>query len=94
MKNARQGGKVTAEQGWDQATYRCGRCGATRTATTEAQYIKAVGAHQEAHDVWERLDPIERDGFVAVLREIFSVPELCQELIALAAADNQHRTRR
>ncbi|GAA2770434.1 hypothetical protein [Streptomyces showdoensis] len=81
-------------QGWDQATYRCGQCGAERTAATEAEHIKAIAAHRDAHTVWERLAPVERDGFVAVLREIFSMPELCQELIALAAAESQSETRR
>ncbi|MEU6979619.1 hypothetical protein [Streptomyces sp. NPDC046371] len=79
----------TADPGWDRATYHCGQCGAERSATTEAEYAKAVAAHREAHQMWDRLAPVERDGFVAVLREIFAVPELCQELIAIAATQNQ-----
>ncbi|MGC5400797.1 hypothetical protein ACPXCP_34275 [Streptomyces sp. DT20] len=54
--------------GWDQATFRCGRCGAQHTATTEADYLKTVGAHGDAHAVWDRLNPIERDGITSILR--------------------------
>ncbi|QGZ53328.1 hypothetical protein GPZ77_34425 (plasmid) [Streptomyces sp. QHH-9511] len=79
----------TTKQGWDQATYNCGRCGAKRVSTTEAEYIKMYAAHQNAHDVWERLTPVQRDGFIAVLAEIFSAPELCQELLLLAHAESQ-----
>ncbi|MFJ1717141.1 hypothetical protein [Streptomyces sp. NPDC088260] len=70
--------------GWDQAVFRCGRCGAQRTALTEADYLKAVGAHGDAHAVWDRLNPIERDGITSILRTILSAPELAVELLALA----------
>ncbi|RPK23567.1 hypothetical protein EES37_38070 [Streptomyces sp. ADI91-18] len=70
--------------GWDQAVFRCGRCGAQQTATTEADYLKAVGAHGDAHAVWDRLNPIERDGITSILRTILSAPELAAELLALA----------
>ncbi|GHB29632.1 hypothetical protein [Streptomyces chryseus] len=70
--------------GWDQAVFRCGRCGAQSTAITEADYLKAVGAHGDAHAVWDRLNPIERDGITSILRTILSAPELAAELLALA----------
>lgn len=75
---------TTSTCGWDQAGFRCGRCGAEHTATTEADYLKAAGAHRDAHAVWDRLDPIERDGFASILRTILSAPELAVELLALA----------
>ncbi|WP_432038669.1 hypothetical protein [Streptomyces cucumeris] len=70
--------------GWDQAVFRCGRCGAQYTATTEADYLKAVGAHGDAHAVWDRLNPIERDGITSILRTILAAPDLAVELLALA----------
>jgi hypothetical protein len=76
--------------GWDQAIYRCGRCGAESTVTTEEAYLQAVGVHTDAHAVWDRLNTIERDGFVSILRTILSAPELGFEFLALA--DRLHRT--
>ncbi|MGQ4732629.1 hypothetical protein ACUN3E_33860 [Streptomyces sp. Ju416(a)] len=78
--------------GWDQAVFRCGRCGAEHTATTEDDYLKAVGAHRDAHAVWDRLNPTERDGLASILRTILAAPELAVELRALAdrqQADSQ-----
>ncbi|MCX0247978.1 hypothetical protein [Streptomyces drozdowiczii] len=72
------------ECGWDQAVFRCGRCGAQNTATTEADYLKAIDTHSDAHAVWDRLNPIERDGITSILRTILSAPELALELLALA----------
>ncbi|MEU9157985.1 hypothetical protein AB0D59_47545 [Streptomyces sp. NPDC048417] len=79
-----------AASGWDQATYRCGRCGAESTVATEEAYLQAVGVHTDAHAVWDRLNTIERDGFVSILRTILSAPELGFEFLALA--DRLHRT--
>lgn len=76
--------------GWDQAIYRCGRCGAEYTLTTEEAYLQVVGVHTDAHAVWDRLNPIERDGFASILRTILSAPDLGFEFLALA--DRQHRT--
>ncbi|WP_097868549.1 hypothetical protein [Streptomyces sp. rh34] len=70
--------------GWDQAVFRCGRCGAEHTATTEADYLKAVGAHSDAHAVWDRLDPIEQSGLASILRTILSAAGLATELLAIA----------
>ncbi|MCX4902368.1 hypothetical protein [Streptomyces sp. NBC_00892] len=70
--------------GWDQAVFRCGRCGAECTATNEADYLKAVGAHGDAHAVWDQHNTIERDGITSILRTILSAPELAAELLALA----------
>ncbi|MDP9954288.1 MULTISPECIES: hypothetical protein [Streptomyces] len=70
--------------GWDQAVFRCGRCGAERTVTTEADYLQAVGVHGDAHAVWGRLNPIERDGLASILRTILAAPDLAAELLALA----------
>lgn len=75
---------IPAACGWDQATYRCGRCGAQYTATTEDAYLQAVGVHNDAHAVWDRLDPIARDGFASILRVILSAAELGAEFLALA----------
>ena len=76
--------------GWDQAVFRCGRCGAEHTATTEADYLKAVGVHGDAHAVWDRLNPIERDGIASILRIILSAPDLAAELLALADGPHPH----
>lgn len=73
----------TAKQGWDQATFSCGRCGAKRTVTTEADYLKAVGAHRDAHTVWDRLNPIERDGLASILRVLLADGDLGREFLAL-----------
>jgi len=70
--------------GWDQAGFRCGRCGAERTAAAEDIYLKVCGAHRDAHAVWDRLNPIERDGIASILRTILSAPGLAVELLALA----------
>ncbi|MFD4260743.1 hypothetical protein ACFWR9_24750 [Streptomyces sp. NPDC058534] len=75
---------MTPACGWDQAVFRCGRCGTEHTATTEDDYLKAVGAHRDAHVVWDRLNPIERDGFASILRTILSAPDLAVEFLALA----------
>lgn len=37
---------MSADQGWDQAEFTCGRCGTTVTATTEAEYIRLVWGHK------------------------------------------------
>ncbi|MFJ8870772.1 hypothetical protein ACIRD6_34125 [Streptomyces sp. NPDC102473] len=70
--------------GWDQAGFRCGRCGAERTATNEDDYLKDASAHRDAHAVWARLNSIERDGIASILRTILSAPDLAAELLALA----------
>ncbi|MFG6294642.1 MULTISPECIES: hypothetical protein [Streptomyces] len=75
---------MTPACGWDQAVFRCGRCGIVHTANTEDDYLKAVGAHRDAHAVWDRLNPIERDGFASILRTILSAPDLAVEFLALA----------
>ncbi|WP_105973633.1 hypothetical protein [Streptomyces geranii] len=69
--------------GWDQATYRCGRCGAAYTLTEEA-YLKAVGVHGDAHAVWDRLNPTERDGFASILRVILASAGLGAEFLVIA----------
>lgn len=81
--------KTTASCGWDQAVFSCGRCGAQHTATTEGDYLKAVGVHGDAHAVWDRMNGIERDGFISILRAIMSAPDLAAELLVLA--DRQDR---
>jgi hypothetical protein len=37
---------MTAQQGWDRAEFRCGRCGTTITATTEREYVNLVSGHK------------------------------------------------
>ncbi|WP_329449297.1 hypothetical protein OG906_42720 (plasmid) [Streptomyces sp. NBC_01426] len=75
---------TTPACGWDKAAFRCGLCGTQHTATTETDYLKVVGVHGDAHAVWDRLNPIERDGITSILRTILSAPELAAELLALA----------
>lgn len=70
--------------GWDQAVFRCGRCGTEHTATTEDDYLKAVGVHGDAHAVRDQLNSIERDGLASILRTIIAAPDLGAELLALA----------
>ncbi|MFI5945919.1 hypothetical protein ACIBCB_37490 [Streptomyces uncialis] len=67
--------------GWDQAVF---RCGAEHTATTEADYLKAIGVHGDAHAVWDRLNAIERSGITSILRTVMSAPDLAAELLVLA----------
>ncbi|MEU7158882.1 hypothetical protein [Streptomyces chrestomyceticus] len=74
----------TTASGWDRAGFRCGRCGAEHTAGTEDEYLKAVGAHRDAHAVWDGLNSIERSGLISILRTIMSAPDLAWELLALA----------
>ncbi|WP_331763396.1 hypothetical protein OH723_31950 (plasmid) [Streptomyces albidoflavus] len=52
------------------------RCGAEHTATTEADYLKTIGVHGDAHAVWGRLNAIEWSGITSILRTIVSAPEL------------------
>ncbi|MCA1219281.1 hypothetical protein [Streptomyces sp. 8L] len=73
-----------AERGWDRAVFRCGRCGAVRAVIAEDDYLATVGAHRDAHAVWDRLNLIERDGLVSILRTILSAPDLALELLALS----------
>ncbi|MGW2050806.1 hypothetical protein ACWCPF_37380 [Streptomyces sp. NPDC001858] len=89
MSTTRASSPNTAEQGLDHAVFRCGRCGADRTVTTEADYLKAVGAHRDAHAVWDRLNSIERDGLASILRVVLADPDLGLEFLALA--DHQGR---
>jgi hypothetical protein len=44
----------------------------------------AIGVHGDAHAVWDRLNPIERDGITSILRTILAAPELAAELLVLA----------
>jgi hypothetical protein len=37
---------MSAQQGWDLAEFRCGRCGTTITATTEHEYVNLVSGHK------------------------------------------------
>ncbi|MGW2826354.1 hypothetical protein ACWC24_36025 [Streptomyces sp. NPDC001443] len=79
----------TAPQGWDQATFSCGRCGAKRTATTETDYLKALCAHRDAHALWDRLNPIERDGLASILRVLLADVGLGREFLALMDSQQQ-----
>ncbi|GGV19819.1 hypothetical protein GCM10010275_71850 [Streptomyces litmocidini] len=77
--------------GWDQATFRCGQCGAQRTATTEADYVRAISAHRDAHAVFDRLNEVERNGMGSILRVLLEDVTLSAELLALITADQNHR---
>lgn len=89
MSTTRASSPNTAEQGWDQAVLRCGRCGDVRTVTTEADYLQAVGAHRDAHAVWDRLNSIERDGLASILRVVLADPDLGREFLALVDHQGQ-----
>jgi uncharacterized protein DUF6237 len=84
MKSPEPGGGTAddpAARGWDQATR---RCGADHSVTAEDAFLQAVAAHTDAHAVWDRLNPIERDGFTSILRVILSVPDLGVEFLVIA----------
>ncbi|MER0443227.1 hypothetical protein ABR738_01305 [Streptomyces sp. Edi4] len=89
--SAHQDAAVRPEQtaAWDQAEFRCGRCGAVRTATTPDAYTKTIAAHRDAHLVLDRLNPIERDGLVSILRTVLAAPELGTEVLAVVDAPPQ-----
>ena len=61
---------MTRRQGWDRADYRCGRCGAGFTATTEAGYVTAYQAHKDAHAILDRMTPEQREALDRLLRHI------------------------
>ncbi|AVI00126.1 hypothetical protein C5L38_34250 (plasmid) [Streptomyces sp. WAC00288] len=73
--------------GWDQATFRCGLCGARRTASTETEYVRVVSAHRDAHAVFDKLNAIERDGMGSILRVLLEDVALSTELLALIDQD-------
>ncbi|MFB7030953.1 MULTISPECIES: hypothetical protein [unclassified Streptomyces] len=73
--------------GWDQAVFRCGQCGARRTATTETDYTRAVSAHHDAHAVFDRLNAVERSGMGSILRVLLEDVALSAELLALIDQD-------
>ncbi|WP_435191294.1 hypothetical protein [Streptomyces sp. bgisy126] len=73
--------------GWDQAVFRCGQCGARRTAGTEDEYVRAVSAHRDAHAVFDRLNAIERSGMGSILRVLLEDVALSTELLALIDQD-------
>ncbi|MGW0607786.1 hypothetical protein [Streptomyces sp. NPDC002640] len=77
---------------WDEAVFRCGRCGTTHTATTEAEYVRAVSAHGDAHELWDRLGPIERDGIASILRVILADAALGTEFLTLHDRQQPDRT--
>lgn len=57
-------------QGWNRAEWRCGRCWASITTTTELDYIKRVQAHRDAHALWDSLDAAGRRAVLAALGEV------------------------
>ncbi|MGW5353420.1 hypothetical protein ACWERV_23275 [Streptomyces sp. NPDC004031] len=74
---------------WDPEALRRGRCGAEQTATTADDHLNLVGAHADAHAVWDRLAPVERDGLVAILRTVLAAPDLAVQLLVLADRQQQ-----
>ncbi|MEU7473954.1 hypothetical protein AB0A94_36575 [Streptomyces sp. NPDC044984] len=55
--------------------------------TVEPLLVRAVVPKEvltNTHAVWDRLNPIERDGFASILRTILSAPDLAVEFLALA----------
>ncbi|WP_331732442.1 hypothetical protein [Streptomyces sp. NBC_00989] len=59
------------------------------TVTTEDNYLKTVGAHRDAHAVFDRLNQIERDGLASTLRVVLADPDLGREFLALMDNSNQ-----
>ncbi|MEU2440158.1 hypothetical protein ABZ595_28845 [Streptomyces rubradiris] len=76
-------GRPVRPAGRDQATFRCGQCGAQRTAATETDYTRTVSAHRDAHTVFDRLNEIERAGMGSILRVLLADTALSTELLAL-----------
>ncbi|MFF0386856.1 hypothetical protein [Streptomyces sp. NPDC004286] len=72
------------DRGGQPGAVRCGRCGHRHTATSEDDYLKVVGAHSDAHAVWDRLNPSERAGIASILRTVLSSVDLAVELVAVA----------
>ncbi|MFB7341207.1 hypothetical protein ACFCZ6_14215 [Streptomyces hydrogenans] len=81
---------LASRTGWDQANFRCGQCGAQRTATTEVDYIRTVSAHREAHAVFDRLNLVERSGMGSILRTLLHDIPLSTELLTLIETGQQH----
>lgn len=79
-----------APAGGNRATFRWSRCGAQRTATTEADYTRIVRVHRDAHSVFGRLNQIKRDGMGSILRVLLADVDLSAELLALI---DQQRSR-
>ena len=46
--------------------------------------VATATASADARAVWDRLNPIERDGLVSILRTVLSAPDLGAEILALA----------
>ncbi|MFF5638265.1 hypothetical protein [Streptomyces sp. NPDC012825] len=79
--------RPTPVPGFDQAVFRCGKCGARRTASTEAEHVRVISAHRDAHAVFDRLNAIERDGMGSILRVLLGDVALSTELLALIDQD-------
>lgn len=54
-------------QGWSEATFRCGSCGHSFTAATEAEYVERYAAHQSIHAIVAALAPAHRSELEQVL---------------------------
>ncbi|MFD4756384.1 hypothetical protein [Streptomyces sp. NPDC058426] len=81
-------------QGWDRAVYRCGRCGARRTATTEPGYTAVVAAHQHAHALWDRLTPAERLALTEATRIVLGDLRLSAEWLHLVTLHAEQTARK
>lgn len=57
-------------QGWDQASYSCGRCGHSFTATTEGEYVFGHTVHLNAHALVDLLVPELRAQVLTLLEEV------------------------
>lgn len=54
------------ELGWDSAEFRCGRCGHSFIATTEADYVIGQRSHQAAHSLLDAASSDLRDHLKAI----------------------------
>lgn len=80
--------------GWDRADFRCGRCGARRTATTETEYTATVAAHQHAHTLWDRLTPAERRALTDATRIVLGDLRLSTEWLHLVTLHAEQTARK
>ena len=60
-------------QGWDLATFRCGRCGYRFSTNSEADYVTRVADHTEAHDLVSMVAPALRDELTRLMPHLAAI---------------------
>lgn len=64
---------MSPRQGWDLATYRCGRCGYRFSTNAEADYVARVADHSAAHSFAETLPPPVQAELTRLLPHLSSI---------------------